>query len=439
MPAENDPGLRSALRGLIGDSWRQRHGTLGPRSARPVVVQATSSLRQQLFQQVVQRSERAPGGVITRERVREIIAEWRESLPPLATVMSLGDLELDVMDEISGLGPLGRLLRDPTVSDVLVNGADEVWVDRFGRLERTGVRFDDEQHLRRVIRRVVSSQGRRLDDSSPCVDVRLADGSRLNVVLSPVSLGGTTVSIRRAREIPLHLDDLVAFGTLTREMGELLTAIVRARQNVVVAGGAGAGKTTLLNVLSASIPTEERIVTIEETAELRLDHPHVVALETRLANAEGIGGIDLRTLVRNALRMRADRIIVGEVRGAEAFEMLQAMHIGHDGSLTTIHASTPRDAIRRLETLVISGGSEIPAEAVREIVGSAVHVIVQMTRFGDGTRRVESIAAVDDGDDVLSVFELYSYSRASGHFEPGARLNDFVSRLSKGAREGVAR
>lgn len=424
-----DENERPPLRSLIQESWGHRRGRLALRSARPAQVTSPSSLRQQLFQQVVQRAERTMGGAITRERIREIIEEWRTELPPLATAVSIADLEQDIVDEVSGLGPLGRLVRDPTVSDILVNGAEEVWVDRFGRLERTSIRFDDEQHLRRVIRRVVANQGRRLDESAPCVDVRLEDGSRLNVVLSPVSLKGTTISIRRARETPLHMDDLIAFGTLTHEMAELLSGIVRTRMNVVVSGGAGAGKTTLLNVLSASIPPDERIVTIEETAELRLEHPHVVGLETRLPNAEGIGGIDLRTLVRNALRMRADRIIVGEVRGAEAFEMLQAMHIGHDGSLSTIHSSSPRDALRRLETLVIAGGSELTAEAVREIVASAVDVIVQMTRYADGMRRIESIAHVEHMGADIVVRELYSYSSTAGAFEPTLALQDFESRL----------
>lgn len=430
MPAEAAGVARDVtLRSLIQESWSARHAALRARSARQPVSAPASSLRQQIFQQVIQRAERMPGGVIGRERVREIIDEWRASLPPMAPLVSADELELDVMDEISGLGPLGRLVRDPTISDILVNGPYQVWVDRFGRLERTGIRFDDEQHLRRVIRRVVANQGRRLDESAPCVDVRLPDGSRLNVVLAPVSVGGTTVSIRRVRGNPLRLDDLIAFGTLTREMADLLVEVIRSKMNVVIAGGAGAGKTTLLNVLSASIPEEERIVTIEETAELRLEHPHVVNLETRLPNAEGVGGVDLRTLVRNALRMRADRIIVGEVRGAEAFEMLQAMHIGHDGSLTTIHASSPRDAIRRLETLVLAGGSGIPAEAIAEIVGSAVHVIVQMTRFSDGTRRVESIAEVQGLESGLAVRELFTYSRESGHFEPAVALSDFELRL----------
>ena len=437
MPETHAASAPVALRDLIAASWGRRRGGLRTRSARPSAVAASASLRQQLFQQVIQRAERMPGGQIGRERVREIVQEWRASLPPLASVVSVDEIELDVMDELSGLGPLGRLLRDPTVSDVLVNGPEEIWVDRFGRLERTQIRFDDETHLRRIIRRVVANQGRRLDDASPCVDVRLADGSRLNVVLSPVSLGGTTVSIRRAREVPLHLDDLIAFGSLTREMADLLVRIIRARRNVVISGGAGAGKTTLLNVLSAAIPHEERVVTIEETAELRLDHPHVVSLETRLPNAEGIGGIDLRTLVRNALRMRADRIIVGEVRGAEAFEMLQAMQIGHDGSLSTIHGSSPRESLRRLETLVLSGGTEMPAEAVGDIVASAIHVVIQMTRFNDGTRRVESISEVERLASGFAVHELFTFSRKSGHFEPAAGLNDFELRLQT-AGEGVA-
>jgi pilus assembly protein CpaF len=418
----------SQLRPSIESSWPKRHGHLASRARRIGPQAPVTGLRQELFTQIVQRADRSGTGAITRDRIRAYIEEWRAGLPPLAAIVSTETLEQDMVDEISGLGPLGRLMRDPTVSDVLVNGPEEIWIDRFGRLEKTPLRFDDEAHLRRVIRRVVAAQGRRIDDTAPCVDVRLGDGSRLNAVLAPVSVGGTTVSIRRSRETPLRFDDLIAFGTLTREMADVLVAAIRGRLNIVIAGGGGAGKTTLLSVLAREVPATERIVTIEETSELRIEHPHVVTLESRIANAEGVGGVDLRTLVKNALRMRADRIIVGEVRGAEAFEMLQAMHIGHDGSLTTIHANSSRDALRRLETLVVTAG-DLPSEAVREIVTSAVHVVVQMARLSDGMRRIISISLVDHESQEVNVRDLFTYDHASGTFETTPTGHEFVRRL----------
>ncbi len=413
------------LRSLIRTAWPLRR--LPPLPPGPATAANEPGLRQRLFQRILKSLETPSAGVTVKARVRRII----EESPELDGIDEewLARIETDLIDEVDGLGPVASLLRDPTVSDILINGPSDVWVDRFGKLERSSVRFEDEAHLRRILRRMVGTQGRRLDEAVPYADLRLPDGSRLNVVLSPVSLRGSVVSIRRARESSFRMEDLVAFGSLTGEIGELLTEAVRLRRNVLVAGGSGAGKTTLLNVLSRAIPPDERIVTIEETAELRLEHPHVIALEGRQANVEGTGGIDIRVLVRNALRMRADRIIVGEVRGAEAFEMLQAMHVGHDGSLTTIHANSVHDAIRRLESLVLMGGIELGAATVTEIIASSIHLIVQMTRFPDGSRRLTSVAEVARTGDATTARELIVYRPAVRRFERTPALAEFLLRL----------
>ena len=424
-------GLDEDLRALIRSSWIARRAPLAAIGTdNEENAGERTSLRQRLYQRVLRNLETTGGGALDRDRIRAIL-DGSPEIEDLAPEW-VSQIEQELVDESEGLGPVARLLRDPTVSDILINGPREVWIDRFGRLERTAVRFDDEAHLRRILRRMVATQGRRLDEAVPWVDLRLPDGSRLNAVLSPVSLRGSVVSIRRARETVYRLDELVAFGTLTSEMADLLMAAVRLRRNLVVSGGAGAGKTTLLNVLSRAIPDGQRVVTIEETAELRLKHPHVVALEARPANAEGTGGVDLRTLVRNALRMRADRIIVGEVRGAEAFEMLQAMHVGHDGSLTTIHANSPRDAIRRLESLVLMGGGELAAATLGELIASTVHLVAQLTRFPDGTRRLTSLAEITFGGGEARARDLFAYDAVRGRFEPAAAHGPFMATLDAG-------
>lgn len=417
----------SDLRSLIRASWNRRQ--IPPESVRSDAGGPAErpGLRQRLFQKLLRTLE-SGGGPLDRARIRMLLEESAET--ETLTDEELSRIEQELVDEADGLGPIARLLRDPTVSDVLINGPHEIWIDRFGRLEKTGLRFDDEAHLRRILRRMVATQGRRLDEAVPWVDLRLPDGSRLNAVLSPVSLRGSVVSIRRSRETVFRLDELVAFGTLTNEIAGLLTAAVRQRRNLVISGGAGAGKTTLLNVLSRAIPHGQRVVTIEETAELRLDHPHVVALEARPANAEGSGGVDLRTLVRNALRMRADRIIVGEVRGAEAFEMLQAMHVGHDGSLTTIHANSPRAALRRLESLVLTGGGEMSPASVGELIASTIHLVAQLTRFPDGNRRLTSLAEITLVGGEVRVRELFTYDPARGRSEPTAAYGPFMVTLA---------
>ena len=328
----------------------------------------------------------------------------------------------EITDEVLGHGPLQPFLDDPEVSEIMVNGPDKVYVERRGRITLTTTTFADEAHLRRVIERIVSRVGRRIDESSPLVDARLADGSRVNAIIPPLAFSGSSLTIRKFSRTPLQVADLISFGTLSPEMAELLRACVEARLNIIVAGGTGTGKTTLLNVLSSFIPDGERIVTIEDAVELQLQQEHVVRLESRPANIEGKGAIGIRELVRNSLRMRPDRIVVGEVRGGESLDMLQAMNTGHDGSLSTVHANSPRDAIARLETLVLMAGMDLPLRAIREQIASAVDVVVQLTRLRDGTRRVTAVTEIQGMEGQTVTMQdafLFDYSAgvdASGKF-----------------------
>ena len=334
----------------------------------------------------------------------------------------------DIEDEVMGLGPIEPFMRDPTVSDILVNTYRQIYVERFGKLEKTEGRFKDDAHLRRIIDKIVSAVGRRIDESSPMVDARLADGSRVNAIIKPLAIDGSMLSIRRFAVEPLELEDLIGLRTLTPELGVLLKGIVRARLNVMISGGTGSGKTTLLNVLSRFIPADERIVTIEDSAELQLKQEHVVRLETRPPNIEGRGEITARDLVRNSLRMRPDRIIVGEVRSKEAVDMLQAMNTGHDGSLTTIHANSPRDALMRLETIVSMAGLNIPNEAVRKYISSAIHVIIQQARLVDGTRKVLSLHEIVGMEgNVVTMQEIFSFEQV-GIDDKGMVRGRFVAR-----------
>jgi pilus assembly protein CpaF len=316
-----------------------------------------------------------------------------------------------MLDDALGAGPLEPLMRDEEVTEVIVNGPADVYVERRGLLRREAVRFEDDAHLRHVIERIVSAVGRRVDESSPMVDARLPDGSRVNAVLPPVAIDGPLLTIRRFSSEGLSIEGLVSRGSLTADQAELLERCVVGRLNVVVSGGTGTGKTTLLNAMAAFIDRDERIVTVEDAAELRLAQPHVARLETRPANVEGRGAIELRALVRNALRMRPDRIVVGEVRGAEALDMLQAMNTGHDGSLTTVHASSPGDALRRIETMVLMAGLELPHAAAREQVSAAVDVVVQLARSADGHRFVRLMAGQDRSGSALRPLDLTSVER----------------------------
>jgi pilus assembly protein CpaF len=321
----------------------------------------------------------------------------------------------DVTDDVLGHGPIESLLRDASVSEVMVNGPDQVFVERFGRIERADVEFDDEAHLRRIIDRICSRVGRRVDEASPMVDARLPDGSRVNAVVPPVALDGSSLTIRKFATSPLTVADLIRFGTLSQATADFLEACVRGRRNIVVSGGTGSGKTTMLNVLSAFIPYDERIVTIEDAAELQLHQDHVVRMESRPLNSEGKGLISIRDLVRNSLRMRPDRIVVGEVRDAAALDMLQAMNTGHDGSLTTLHANAPRDAISRMETMVLMGGMDLPVRAIRDQIASAVDLIIQISRLKDGSRKITHVSEVVGMEaDVVSLQDLFRFDFAAG-------------------------
>ena len=334
-------------------------------------------------------------------------------------------LVADVLDELLGLGPLEPLLKDPTITDILVNGYDRVFVERFGQLETSPVRFKDEKHLVRIIQKIVSAVGRRVDESAPLVDARLADGSRVNAVVPPLALDGSLLSIRKFAKVPISMDRLVEIGSIPAQVAEVLKAVVKARQNVLISGGTGSGKTTMLNAMSAFIDNRERIVTIEDSAELQLQQEHVARLETRPANIEGKGEITQRDLVKNALRMRPDRIIVGEVRAGEAFDMLQAMNTGHDGSMTTVHANTARDALSRVEQMVGMSGIDIPARSARSQIASAIHVVLQISRLSDGRRKLISLSEVTGMEgEVITMQEIFRF-RQTGVSADGQVLGKF--------------
>ena len=321
-------------------------------------------------------------------------------------------LVIDIQNEVLGYGPLEPLLNDATISDILVNNFQNVYVERAGKLHRADCRFRDDVHLRKIIDRIVSGVGRRIDESMPMVDARLPDGSRVNAIIPPLSLDGPAVSIRKFSRDPLMLGDLINKKSLTPEIGEVLQRIVRARLNVIISGGTGTGKTTILNILSGFIPGDERIITIEDSAELQLRQEHVVRLETRPPNVEGKGEITQRELVKNCLRMRPDRIILGEIRSGEALDMLQAMNTGHDGSLTTIHANTPRDALTRIETMVAMAGLNLPTKAMRHYIASAVDVIIQMTRMSDGTRKLTSLSEITGMEgEVVTLNDIFGFTQ----------------------------
>jgi pilus assembly protein CpaF len=353
-------------------------------------------------------------------------------------------LTQDILHEVLGLGPLEPLLADQTVNDILVNGYKQVFVERYGRLELTSVQFKDNAHLKKIIERIVARIGRRIDESVPMVDARLQDGSRVNAIIPPLAIDGPSLSIRKFSKDPLQLYHLVEKQSLTPEIGELLKAIVQARLNVLISGGTGSGKTTLLNVLSGFIPNNERIVTIEDAAELQLRQDHVVRLETRPANIEGKGEVPQRELVKNALRMRPDRIILGEVRGAESLDMLQAMNTGHDGSLTTVHANSCRDALTRIETLVSMAGFNLETKAMRHYVSSALDVIIQIARLSDGTRKLISLEEVVGMEgDLITLQELFTFQqtgldenrKVKGRFKATGVRPKFAERM---AAKGVA-
>jgi pilus assembly protein CpaF len=338
--------------------------------------------------------------------VAEELAKQNQALNQAERKQLVGD----VLDELLGLGPLEPLLKDPTITDILVNGHDRVFVERYGVLEPSAVRFKDEKHLVRIIQKIVSAVGRRIDESSPMVDARLADGSRVNAVVPPLALDGSLLSIRKFARVPISMDRLVEIGSIPIQVAEVLKAVVASRRNVLISGGTGSGKTTLLNAMSAYIDGRERIVTIEDSAELQLQQEHVARLETRPRNIEGKGEISQRDLVKNSLRMRPDRIIVGEVRAGEAFDMLQAMNTGHEGSMTTVHANTTRDALSRLEQMIGMSGIDIPIRSSRAQIASAIHVVIQVTRLADGRRKLVSISEITGMEgDVVTMQEIFRF------------------------------
>ena len=370
-----------------------------------------------LHRKILDRLDLEKLGRSTGDSAREeVLILIRSSVNSEAVPLSFAEreqLSREILDEIFGLGPLEPLLKDPTISDILVNRFDRVYVERSGKLEITGLSFKDNQHVMQIIDRIVSRIGRRVDESSPMVDARLQDGSRVNAIIPPLALDGACLSIRRFGRDPLTARNMIENQTLTEPMLELLSAVVKGRLNVIISGGTGAGKTTVLNVLSGYIPNSERIVTIEDAAELQLKQEHVVRLETRPPNIEGKGSVRMRQLVINSLRMRPDRIVVGEVRGEEAFDMLQAMNTGHEGSLTTVHANSPRDALARIENMVSMANLNIPERAIRHQIANAVHAVVQVARLSDGSRKIITVSEVTGMEgDMIALRDIFVFDRS---------------------------
>jgi pilus assembly protein CpaF len=381
-----------------------------PEISQQLYLESKNAILGYLVQNIDQKLLEKGDEALLRSRVEELVEEKlrAERLPYTRAIRNR--LVSDMADEILGFGPIEPLLRDPTVTEVMINRPDQVYCERFGKLELTDVQFRDGEHIRHVIDKIVTPLGRRVDESSPMVDARLPDGSRVNAIIPPLSLNGPVLTIRKFSVDPYTVEDLIGFGTLTQAMAAFLAACVKVKLNIIVSGGSGAGKTTLLNVLSSFIPEGERIVSVEDAAELKLHQPHVVRLESRPPNIEGKGEVKIRDLVRNCLRMRPDRIVVGEVRGGEALDMLQAMNTGHEGSISTVHANTPRDALARLETMVMMAGMELPSRAIREQVASAVHMIVQIGRMSDGSRKVVSVSEIQGMEgNVIVMQDLFVY------------------------------
>ena len=375
-----------------------------------------TELKVMLHQQLIERINLAALDTMTREQMQrdigDIVQEMLKENNQALNAAERRQLVEDILDELLGLGPLEPLLKDPTISDIMVNSATKVFVERRGRIEEVGTRFASDAHLLRIIGKIVSNVGRRVDESSPMVDARLPDGSRVNAIIPPLALDGPCLSIRKFPPTQTSLDKLVSYGSLTADCATMLKAVVASRRNVIVSGGTGSGKTTMLNALSAAIGSHERVVTIEDSAELQLQQSHVVRLETRPPNIEGRGEVNQRDLVKNALRMRPDRVILGEIRSGEAFDMLQAMNTGHDGSMTTLHANTPRDALSRLEQMIGMSGIDISPKSARAQIASAVQVVLQLERLQDGSRRVTSVAEITgmEGEIVL-MQEIFKFVR----------------------------
>ena len=400
------------------------------------------TLKDSLHSQLLSRIDLNVMSAMKPERVRDelglLVERLLQDTGVALNAPGRKQLVQDILDEITGLGPLEPLLADPSVSDILVNGAHQVYVERGGKLQKTDVSFSNDEHLMKIIDKIVSRVGRRVDESSPMVDARLPDGSRVNAIIPPLALDGPLLSIRRFAVVPLTMNDLLEKRALTPVLGQLLAAMVRAKMNILISGGTGTGKTTLLNVLSASIPHSERIVTIEDAAELQLQQPHVVRLETRPPNIEGKGEVSQRALVRNSLRMRPDRIIVGEVRGAEVLDMMQAMNTGHEGSMATVHANSPRDALTRLENMAGYGGVAMPQDAMRQQISSAIMAVIQIARLNDGRRKIISLQEINGMEgDIITMQEIYRFTQTGiapdgtvqGHFRATGVRPKFMGRL----------
>jgi pilus assembly protein CpaF len=408
--------------------WQEFQRT--PTSQRAATLE---EMRQKMHQFVIQEL----GPILYDQRVSEMdlrrqvheqlvraLAQERAAL----TATEKAQLVQEVSDDVLGYGPIDRFLKDDGITEVMVNGPERVYVERGGKIELTEVKFVDETHLRRIIDKIVSQVGRRVDESNPMVDARLPDGSRVNVVVHPLSIGGPFLTVRRFSADPFRVEDLIEFGTLTPQVAHFIDACVRGRLNIVVSGGTGTGKTTLLNVISSFIPEDERIITVEDAKELQLSQDHVLPLEARPANIEGRGEIKIRDLVRNALRMRPDRIVVGEVRGSESLDMLQAMNTGHDGSITTVHSNTPRDTLSRIETMSLMAGMDLPMRAIREQMASALDMVVHISRLRDGTRRVTHLSEIMGMEgEVVVMQDLYLFDYGMGIDEDGKFLGHLKS------------
>jgi pilus assembly protein CpaF len=438
-------------------NFRQRFGnskkqdTKPPEKDDPVAVQprrdSFQELKVRLHKKLIDSLDFSVLTTLDRNVLRDQIKEVAEKLL-LEEELFLSQenkerLITEIQSETLGLGPIEKYMHDPDISDILVNTYDQVYIEKFGKLQLTDTKFKDDNHLMQIIDRIVSQIGRRVDESSPMVDARLPDGSRVNAIIHPLALDGPVLSIRRFRVNVLSMEDLLANKSLFPSMVELLKGAVRARLNIIISGGTGAGKTTLLNILSGYIPSDERIVSIEDSAELKLQQPHVVRLETRPPNIEGKGQVTQRDLVRNTLRMRPDRIIIGEVRGSEIYDMLQAMNTGHDGSLTTVHANSTRDVLLRLETLMLLSGIDIPERGIRELISSAINVVIQVTRYSDGTRKISSISEIVGMErNTITMQEIFYFEKTGvgkdgqilGNYRPTGIRPKFMDRL---LRSGV--
>ncbi len=409
----------SSLRDLLSSSGSANPTPSGREANAPRMPRAeseASKLKSQIHQDLLKKFDLSMMEEISEDQLRQRLAAFVEEAIKERR-LELNDaqrraLVMAIQNEVMGLGPLEPLLADPTVSDILVNGPEVVYVERKGKLELSNVKFTDEEHLMRIIDKIVSRIGRRVDESSPMVDARLPDGSRVNAIIRPLALDGAAMSIRRFPSVPLSVHDLVDYGSMTQDMAMLIAAMVKSRLNILISGGTGSGKTTLLNVLSSFIPDDERLVTIEDAAELRLQQPHVVRLETRPPNVEGTGEITQRALIRNSLRMRPDRVIIGEVRGAEVIDMFQAMNTGHEGSMATIHANNAHDALSRLENMVGISGITIPVRPLRQTIVSALTAIIQASRLSDGKRKVMSVLEITGMEgDTITTQEIFRFQQ----------------------------